>query len=189
METACCPVPCPWGVSAPACPPLPASYKPVSDLQPGLLFSPLSERLHPGFPDAAQRTAPCVSDLVQVPWLAIRPVGNVTRGVQLQLEKSRPPDSLLDVPCSGFPTSVIGGDAVDPGRLLGVFSTSLPFSFSVLSCQPVSERSLDPTLRHHLPSAWAPMWPVTTALREHQGFPLRQDGPGNVRVSPRWPWS
>lgn len=34
--------------------------------------------------------------------------------------------------------------AVDPGRLLGIFSTSLPFSFSVLSCQPVSGTFLEP---------------------------------------------
>ena len=56
-KTAFCPVLCPWGVSAPASPPLPTFlHACVQTSQSGLLFSLLSEQLHPNFTDAAQRT-------------------------------------------------------------------------------------------------------------------------------------
>ena len=125
-----------------------------------------------------------MSDLVQVPWLAIRPVGNVTHSVQLQLEKSRPPDSLLDVPCSGFPTSVMGETRRRPREAPGHLLNLPPF----LLLSPVLPACLGTFLG---PDPQAPP-PVCLgshvarhdSFREHQGLPIRQDSPSSARVKP-----
>ena len=119
-----------------------------------------------------------VSDLAQESRLAVRPLGTVTHSVRLQLEKSRPPDSLLDAPCSGFPTLVIGG---------GSRASSQPASLSpshILSCQPVSGAFLGPDPLAPPPSCLASHWTITAALREYPGLPLRQDGPSGTRGEP-----
>lgn len=123
-----------------------------------------------------------MSDLVQVPWLAIRPVGNVTHSVQLQLEKSRPPDSLLDVPCSGFPTSVIGGDS--PSTPGGSWASSQPPSLSPSQSCPASLSRNVPWTRPSGTTSRLPGLP-RGPTRQLQRTPRAPDQTGQPEQRPR----